>query len=735
MNAFSLLSLLAFATTFYLAVFVITKDSRSSLNRIFFWYCIATALTAFGEYCMLQAPNYEAAVVWLQVTSFWPVIISFQLHFILIFTEKTKLLANKLVIALIYLPAVIISFLLLTWDKLALDPVKESWGWIYSAPDPFVMNLAISVWIVSMAVFALLFSLRSLAGKKDTTQRKQAIYVFIGVFVHMSWVILTKGAYPGWDIMIPPSPSIGAFLGALCFGYATLRHQLFILTPTAAAEGIVSTMSDALLLVGTDGTIQVANQAAKKLLRFTGDELTKSPIEKIFPGCHSGNPKKGALNTRLKNAGSISDMETFLRAKNGQAVPISLSASLMTDNEGRPVGTIYLARDITERKRAELEKKHLEAQLQQAQKMEAIGTLAGGIAHDFNNLLMGMQGLLDLAGLEGNPDDTLAEYLDEMEEMVKRGAKLTNQLLGFARGGKYEVKPTDLPKLIIGSLEMFGRTRKEIHIHRALPNDLWTVEVDRGQIEQALLNLYVNAWQAMPRGGDLSLSAENTLLDASTASTLRMKAGRYVKISVADTGEGMDKETQKRIFEPFFTTKEKKMGVGLGLASTYGIIKNHGGLITVRSELEEGTTFTIFLPASEKPILSEKELSAKVLTGTETILLVDDEEMILNVGEKVLSSMGYTVLRALSGEKAIELYQEQGDAIDLVILDMIMPGIGGGETFDRLRTIDPHARVLLSSGYSVDGQATEILQRGCNGFIQKPFDIKKLSQKIRTILE
>ena len=195
------------------------------------------------------------------------------------------------------------------------------------------------------------------------------------------------------------------------------------------------------------------------------------------------------------------------------------------------------------------------------------------------------------------------------------------------------------------------------------------------------------------------------------------------------------KKPKKRIFEPFFTTKEKKMGVGLGLASTYGIIKNHGGLITVRSELEEGTTFSIFLPASEKPFVSEKEQSAKLLVGSETVLLVDDEEMILNIGEKILSSMGYTVLRALSGEQAIELYQKNGDTIDLVILDMIMPGIGGGETFDKLRTIDPHVRVLLSSGYSVDGQATEILQRGCNGFIQKPFDIKQLSQKIRGVLE
>ena len=357
MNAFSLLSLLAFATTFYLAVFVITKDSRSSLNRIFFWYCIVTALTAFGEYCMLQAPDYEAATFWLQVTSFWPIIISFQLHFILIFTEKTTSSQNKLVLSLIYVPAIVISFLLLTWDKLALDPIKESWGWIYSAPEPFIMNLAISVWIVSMAVFALLFSLRFLAMKEETTQRKQAIYVFIGVFVHMSWVMLTKGAYPGWDIMIPPSPSIGAFLGALCFGYATLRHQLFILTPTAAAEGIVSTMSDALLLVGTDGTIQVVNQAAKKLLGFPSDELIKSPIERIFPDVSGSNLKRGTLSTRLMHAGSISDLETFLRAKNGQAVPISLSASLMTDNDGRPVGTIYLARDITERKRAELEKK------------------------------------------------------------------------------------------------------------------------------------------------------------------------------------------------------------------------------------------------------------------------------------------------------------------------------------------------------------------------------------------
>ena len=397
--------------------------------------------------------------------------------------------------------------------------------------------------------------------------------------------------------------------------------------------------------------------------------------------------------------------------------------------EGRTVGRVWSFRDITERKR-------LEAQLQQAQKMEAIGTLAGGIAHDFNNVLMAIQGRASLLSLHTDHEHPHFEHLTGIEDMVQRGAELTKQLLGFARGGKYEVKVTDLNKLVQKSCEMFGRTKKEIKMHEKHRKELWPVEIDRGQIGQVLLNLYVNAWQAMPDGGDLYVETGNVMLDESYTKPFGVSPGNYVKISVTDTGIGMDKATQQRIFDPFFTTKEMGRGTGLGLASAYGIVSNHGGIINVYSEKGKGTTFNIYLPASRKEVTTrEKRVAEDVLKGTGRVLLVDDEDAIVDVGEEMLKEMGYSVLVARSGKEGVDVYTKHKEEIDLVILDMIMPDIGGGKAYDRMKEENPDVKVILSSGYSVDGQATEILERGCDAFIQKPFNIKEMSGKIREILE
>jgi CheY-like chemotaxis protein len=282
---------------------------------------------------------------------------------------------------------------------------------------------------------------------------------------------------------------------------------------------------------------------------------------------------------------------------------------------------------------------------------------------------------------------------------------------------------------------MFGRTKKEITIHAKYQEDLWAVKADPGQMEQVLLNLYVNAWQAMPGGGDLFLETENVTLDESYVKPFSIEPGRYVKLSITDTGVGMDKATQERIFDPFFTTKEMGRGTGLGLASAYGIMKNHGGFIKVSSKKGDGSTFNIYLPASESDVSGEtSEASEDVRHGHETLLLVDDEEMLTEVGKEMLNALGYTVLIAEGGRKAVEIFRKKRDEIDLVILDMIMLGMGGGDTYDRLKEINPDIKVLLSSGYSINGQAKEILDRGCDGFIQKPFNLEQLSQKLREVL-
>ncbi|MFO7688815.1 MAG: response regulator [Desulfobacterales bacterium] len=396
---------------------------------------------------------------------------------------------------------------------------------------------------------------------------------------------------------------------------------------------------------------------------------------------------------------------------------------------GRMAGLEF---DLMEKER---EQERIREQMYRAQKLESLGLLAGGVAHDFNNLLMGIQGRASLMLDEGNTPLPLIEHIRAIEEYVNRAAELTRQLLGFARGGKYDVKPADINVVLDHSAQMFGRTKKEISIHMDFAPDLKPVEIDRRQIEQVFLNLFVNAWHAMPEGGKLTLKTANVLLDEADVEPHGTAPGRYVKISVTDTGIGMDAATLKKIFDPFFTTRKMGRGTGLGLAMVYGIVKNHEGLISVHSDVGQGSTFSIWLPASDKQIVAEEKDAERRLSGTESILLVDDEAMITAVGEKMLLRLGYRVCVASGGKAAVELFRRNHNDIQLVIIDMIMPDMNGGETFDRLREIQPDVKVLLSSGYSLDEQAQAILNRGCRGFIQKPFNLTELSREIRKIFD
>ena len=490
-------------------------------------------------------------------------------------------------------------------------------------------------------------------------------------------------------------------------------------------QNILDSSIDGIIATDLQGRVISTTPNIKDLMGYDQGEVIGKKAN-TFYGKGVEDEKK--IMKELMAKGELRNHEMKLRKKEGGLIDVNISASLLRDEKGEIIGTLGIYRDITD-------KKKLEAQVLQSHKMEAIGTLAGGIAHDFNNLLMGIQGYTSLMLLDIDPTHPYYERLKGIEKQVKSGAELTRQLLGFARRGKYEVKPTNINDLIEKSSNMFGRTRKQIRISKSYEKDVWTVEADQGQIEHALLNLYVNAWQAMPGSGELYLESENVTIDVNYIEPYHVKPGRYVKISVKDTGVGMDSATQQRIFDPFFTTKEMGRGTGLGLASVYGIIKNHGGIINVSSKKGEGTTFNIYLPASEKEEIEEKNPPAEISKWSEGVLLVDDEDMIIDVGSQLLKKMGYKVLLARSGKEAIQLYKENKDKIDIVILDMIMPDMGGGETYDRMKEINPDIKVLLSSGYSIDGQATQILKRGCNSFIQKPFGMKGLSNKIREILD
>ena len=494
----------------------------------------------------------------------------------------------------------------------------------------------------------------------------------------------------------------------------------------ALYRSLLDSSADAMITYDLEGKAQFVSPVFTNIFGWTMEEVEGERIP-FMP--ESEREKTMAIIHDLVEYGKpCQAFRTKRSTKDGRLLDVSISASRYDDHKGNPAGLLVILRDISGTKR-------LEAQLQHAQRMESIGTLAGGVAHDFNNLLMAIQGNASLVLLDKDSDHPDYKRIRNIENQVHRGASLTKQLLGFARGGKYEVTPTNLNEIIRASAKMFARTKKEITINSKYQENIWTVEADQGQIEQVLLNLFVNAWEAMSGTGELFVETENLVLNTDDVKSLEIKPGRYIKISVSDTGIGMDASIRERIFDPFFTTGKMGKGTGLGLASSYGIIRNHGGIIHVESEKGKGSTFDIYLPVVESEVRSqESEVGEGIKSGTETILIVDDEEIIIDVSPEMLNELGYEVLTARSGEEALEQYRINRDKIDLVILDMIMPDMRGGETYDRLKQIDPEITVLLSSGYSIDGQATEILKRGCNGFIQKPFNIEILSRKIREVL-
>jgi CheY-like chemotaxis protein len=366
--------------------------------------------------------------------------------------------------------------------------------------------------------------------------------------------------------------------------------------------------------------------------------------------------------------------------------------------------------------------------------MEAIGTLAGGIAHNFNNLLMGVQGNVSLIRTEIGPGHPHQHRLETIEELIRGGSNLTAQLLGYARSGRYEVRVLDLNRLVKQTTDTFALTRREIRVHRDLADRALPVRADTGQIEQVLLNLFVNAAEAMPNGGDLYVSTRESSHESLPGGRHRPGPGSHICIQIRDTGMGMSGDTAQRIFDPFFTTKGMSGGTGLGLASVYGTVKAHGGYIEVSSELGSGSVFSIYLPMAPESIGDTQAPVEEIVLGKGTVLIVDDDEAVLEACSAILSHLRYTPICAATGGQALELFSDNADEIDLVILDMVLPDVSGGEVYDSLKSVDPGAKVLLSSGYSIDGQAERILGRGCDDFIQKPFTIEQLSQKIGIML-
>jgi len=435
--------------------------------------------------------------------------------------------------------------------------------------------------------------------------------------------------------------------------------------------------------------------------------------------------------------GSIWRAEIEDKEKDGNVVWRDSRIFPIKDKNGKITHSIYMSEDITARKKAEEEKENLQEQLFQSQKMESIGRLAGGIAHDFNNILTGIMGYAELLKMTFRDLSTLeGEAADVILKNAERATDLTKQLLGFARKGKYNPLPLNINDLIRDTVIISEKIfEKNIKVNFDLTKNVNIIEADKIQIDQVLTNIFINAKDAMPMGGDITVKTENVYIDEEFAKKYpELESGKFVKISIADTGIGIPDEVRKHIFEPFFTTKGLGKGTGLGLATVYGIIKNHNGHVFCESEPGRGSTFTIYLPVSEKEI-QEVFHYKDIIKGKEKILLVDDEESIRNIGQKQLENLGYKIILAADGKEAVKIYKEKKGEIDLILLDIIMPESGGKETYRELKKINPDIKVIVMSGYSQDEKANEIMNDGALGFIQKPFKIHELSKIIYEILK
>jgi PAS domain S-box-containing protein len=483
----------------------------------------------------------------------------------------------------------------------------------------------------------------------------------------------------------------------------------------------------------THGIVFV-NKAFCELLGYTADELMGLCFDHLFSP-DTEDQIEGLLNGIRRDGNTVGFAHFAMVKKEGSSIPVDLSASLVYDTNDLFCGFRGLVRDATDRLKGEKEKELLEKRLIQAQKMEAIGTLAGGIAHNFNNWLNGILGNVTLIRLDPQVNAKTEERVRKIEHIVESAARMTQQLLGYARGGKYKVDLLDINTVIKESADMFSVTKRDIAIHLNLTPSLASVRADKGQIEQVLWNLYVNAVDAMPGGGKMIIETKQTTSGALGEVDYEIASGDYICFSVKDYGVGISPALQKKIFEPFFTTKHGK-GTGLGLASVYGIVKSHGGYVDVKSAMGQGSTFSIFLPAAGTPHGAGRHSDLQTIrTGQEKILLVDDEEIILDSCGQMLTKLGYTALTASRGKEALEIYAAQCHTIDLVIIDMIMPGMNGSELFDHLKKVNPNVHVLLSSGYGLNEQVQKILDSGCKGFIQKPYTMVQLSQMIRKVLD
>ncbi len=503
---------------------------------------------------------------------------------------------------------------------------------------------------------------------------------------------------------------------------------------------LVESSLDAIVTTDGERNITSCNPAFLAMYGYHAEEVVGRPVRLLHLSEQSYAAWSSDILPQVARRGFWRGEWEFAR-KNGAPLAAEVVISAHRGHGGDIYGYVAIHRDITARKQAEETKARLEAQLLQAQKMEAIGTLAGGIAHDFNNILAAIIGYSEIALADAQAGRAKPADIAQILGSAERAKQLVKQILAFSRKGAPDLKVLDVNKVVGSTLAILERTLpKMIAIEAKLASQLPPVQADPVQLEQVLLNLASNAADAMPEGGRLSIGSEMVELDDEYCRQhLEVRPGGYALLTISDTGQGMDRTTCGHIFEPFFTTKEVGKGTGLGLSTAFGIVKSHGGHIHCYSEPGLGAIFKVYLPlyGETKPAPPEEAGQAADASprGSESILLVDDEESLLRVGSANLQGMGYRVLSARSGEEALKIYQEKAGQLDLVIMDLGMPGMGGHKALKSILEMNPQAKVLIASGYAANAQVKAALEAGAAGYVAKPYKRAELLAMVRAVLD
>jgi PAS domain S-box-containing protein len=516
-------------------------------------------------------------------------------------------------------------------------------------------------------------------------------------------------------------------------GASPVRNDLITIFQKSGklVMALLESASQAIVSIDRGGRIVLANRRAEEIFGYSGDELLGARIEMLLPEskrpAHSRDRDNFFDRPRTRPMGIGMDLSG--RRKDGSEVPVEVSLSYIEVDEG--VFAIAFVSDISQRKR-------LEEQLLHAQKMEAVGRLAGGVAHDFNNMLTVISGYNRMILDELSTLDPLRGYAEEILKAADRAAALTNQLLAFSRRQIMQPRVINVSAVLIQTQKMLQRLiGEDIELILNLGVNVGNIKADPGHVEQAIVNLAVNARDAMPMGGHLRIETSDVTLDEHYARThMGVKPGEFTMIAVSDDGHGMDAETRRHIFEPFFTTKEKGKGTGLGLATVYGIVKQTGGDIWVYSEPGQGTTFKLYFPTVKEPLAeaSGGEVMPTKQSGGETVLVVEDETAVRELTVRILQQLGYTILTASSGAEALEISQTHGGHIDLLLTDVVMPNMSGRQLADHLLSSRPKTKVLFLSGYTENTVVHHgVLDPGVD-FLPKPFSRENLSKKLRDVL-